>query len=62
MISREVLAQKELGDGTIVYVVRCVFKDNDGYTRVNYIVEDDFDNYDAFKTKAKALRYLKNNC
>lgn len=62
MISREVIAQKELGDGTIVYIARCVFKDDDGYKRVDYVIEDDFDNYDVFKTKAKALKYLKTIC
>ena len=59
MTSREIVAEREV-NGVTVYVARCTFKDEDGYNRVDYVVEDDFDNYDVFKTKAKAVRYLNN--
>lgn len=59
MISREIVAERDV-NGTTVYVSRCAYKDEDGYKRVDYVVEDDCDNYDVFKTKAKAVRYLNN--
>ena len=59
MTSREIVAEREV-NGVTVCVARCAFKDEDGYNRVDYVVEDDFDNYDVFKTKGKAVRYLNN--
>ena len=59
MTSREIIAERTVNE-TKVYVARCAYKDNDGYNRVDYVVEDDYDNYDVFKTKAKAIRYLNN--
>lgn len=59
MVSREIVAERNV-NGTTVYVARCAYKDDDGYNRVDYVVEDDYDNYDVFKTKVKAIRYLNN--
>ena len=59
LVSSEIIAEKKV-DNTTVYVTRCVYKDDDGYRRVDYAVEDEFNNYDVFKTKAKAIKYLNN--
>ena len=59
MTAREIVAEREV-NGVTVYVARCSYKDEDGYNRVDYLVEDCFDNYDVFKTKATAIRYLNN--
>ena len=59
LISSEIIAEKKVNN-TTVYVARCVYKDDDGYRRVDYAVEDEFNNYDVFKTKAKAIKYLNN--